>query len=127
MWVPGVSKTTRRPLCARDIPYLLFSNFVIRLNDDSAICYAALGSNFGGYFDAIESPISVLQATVASLVVSSGCIAFSDVVADGIVVQRTRESDDPKVAGGLQSLCWGSVSLQMFIWYYNYTLIHTRF
>jgi folate/biopterin transporter len=47
--------------------------------------------------------------------VSSGCIAFSDVVADGIVVQRTRESDDPKVAGGLQSLCWGSASIGALI------------
>ena len=47
---------------------------------------------------------------MATLVVASGCIAFSDVVADGIVVQRTRDSNDPKVAGGLQSLCWGSVS-----------------
>ena len=46
---------------------------------------------------------------------SSGCIAFSDVVADGIVVQRTRESDDPKVAGGLQSLCWGSASIGALI------------
>ena len=62
----------------------------------------------------VESPISLLQATIASLVISSGCIAFSDVVADGIVVQRTRDSDDPKVAGGLQSLCWGSVSLKMY-------------
>jgi MFS family permease len=41
---------------------------------------------------------------------SSACIAFSDVVADGIVVQQTRDSKDPKVAGGLQSLCWGSAS-----------------
>jgi folate/biopterin transporter len=32
-------------------------------------------------------------------------------VADGIVVQQTRDSDDPQVAGGLQSLCWGSASI----------------
>ncbi len=78
-----------------------------------AASYTLLGSNFGGYFDsanALGGPITMIQATVASLVISSGCIAFSDVVADGIVVQRTRDSDDPKVAGGLQSLCWGSVS-----------------
>jgi folate/biopterin transporter len=55
--------------------------------------------------------VSHLQGTIAALILSSACIAFSDVVADGIVVQRTRESDDPKVAGGLQSLCWGSAAL----------------
>ncbi len=76
-----------------------------------AASYTALGSNFGGVFDVVDAvdavdavgvggnPISVIQATIASFVISSGCIAFSDVVADGIVVQRTRDSDDPKVAG----------------------------
>ena len=88
----------------------------------SAICYTALGTNFGGYFEqaaasGIDAPISMVQATIASFVVSSGCIAFSDVVADGIVVQRTRDSDDPKVAGGLQSLCWGSVSIRGHAYY----------
>jgi folate/biopterin transporter len=43
--------------------------------------------------------------------ISSACIAFSDVVADGIVVQKTRDSGDPKIAGGLQSLCWGSAAI----------------
>jgi BT1 family. len=80
-----------------------------------ALCYLGLGTNFGGYYleygNDAQTPISLLQATIASLVVSSGCIAFSDVVADGIVVQRTRDSADPRVAGGLQSLCWGSVSI----------------
>mmetsp|Transcript_30320 Transcript_30320/g.35301 ORF Transcript_30320/g.35301 Transcript_30320/m.35301 type:complete len:706 (+) Transcript_30320:54-2171(+) len=59
----------------------------------------------------VQNGISMIQATVASFVISSGCIAFSDVVADGIVVQRTRDSNDPKIAGGLQSLCWGSASI----------------
>lgn len=80
-----------------------------------ALCYLGLGTNFGGYYleqgNDAQIPISLLQATIASLVVSSGCIAFSDVVADGIVVQRTRDSADPRVAGGLQSLCWGSASM----------------
>ena len=51
--------------------------------------------------------------TIAALVVSSACIAVSDVVADGIVVQKTRESakTDPSLAGGLQSLCWGSAAV----------------
>eukprot|EP00551_Chaetoceros_affinis_P007319 CAMPEP_0203676452 /NCGR_PEP_ID=MMETSP0090-20130426/24578_1 /ASSEMBLY_ACC=CAM_ASM_001088 /TAXON_ID=426623 /ORGANISM="Chaetoceros affinis, Strain CCMP159" /LENGTH=498 /DNA_ID=CAMNT_0050542999 /DNA_START=570 /DNA_END=2066 /DNA_ORIENTATION=+ len=89
--------------------YLILCGFL------GALSYTALGNNFGGIFDgggaAAGGSISVIQATVASFVISSGCIAFSDVVADGIVVQRTRDSDDPKVAGGLQSLCWGSAAI----------------
>ena len=75
--------------------YLILCGFL------GAASYTALGSNFGGIFDAMDGnlPISMIQATIASFVISSGCIAFSDVVADGIVVQRTRDSDDPKVAG----------------------------
>ena len=72
--------------------------------------YTALGNSFGGVFDVAAAAngggadvviggISMIQATVASFVISSACIAFSDVVADGIVVQRTRDSNDPKVAG----------------------------
>jgi folate/biopterin transporter len=45
------------------------------------------------------------------LLLGSACIACCDVVADGIVVQLTRDSRDPKVAGGLQSLCWGSAAV----------------
>lgn len=71
-----------------------------------SLSYFLLGSNFMGIFGD-----NVLQATIASLLVSSACVAFSDVVADGIVVQQTRESHDPKVAGGLQSLCWGSAAV----------------
>eukprot|EP00586_Coscinodiscus_wailesii_P007367 CAMPEP_0172491268 /NCGR_PEP_ID=MMETSP1066-20121228/22001_1 /TAXON_ID=671091 /ORGANISM="Coscinodiscus wailesii, Strain CCMP2513" /LENGTH=454 /DNA_ID=CAMNT_0013260215 /DNA_START=494 /DNA_END=1858 /DNA_ORIENTATION=+ len=82
--------------------------------------YALLGANFGGLLGDAASIGSegggaggemLLRGTVATLLVSSACVAFSDVVADGIVVQRTRDSDDPKVAGGLQSLCWGSAAL----------------
>ena len=69
-----------------------------------SFCYTALGMNFFGFFDGsgaaiVENANTMMQATIASFVISSGCIAFSDVVADGIVVQRTRDSDDPKVAG----------------------------
>jgi len=51
-----------------------------------------------------------LVGTIAALVLSSACIALSDVVADGMIVTRTREtaSSDPSLAGGLQSLCWGA-------------------
>jgi folate/biopterin transporter len=80
--------------------YLILAGMV------GSISYFLLGSNFMGFFGK-----DVLQATIASLLVSSACIAMSDVVADGIVVQRTRDSTDPNVAGGLQSLCWGSAAV----------------
>ena len=73
-------------------------------------CYFALGFNFWGVFDA-STPGDQVRATIAAFVVSSASIACSDVVADGIVVQRTRDSNDPTVAGGLQSLCWGSAAV----------------
>jgi hypothetical protein len=83
------------------------------------------------------SPTTSISCTVAALLLGSACIAFSDVVADGMVVTRTREyavaaavqaettaasadivattttsTDDPAaMAGGLQSLCWGAASL----------------
>ncbi|KAL3922209.1 MAG: hypothetical protein SGILL_002325, partial [Bacillariaceae sp.] len=73
--------------------------------------YSLVGNRFWGLFDIIDHPEAVVPGTVAALVVSSACIAFSDVVADGIVVQKTRDSNDPKIAGGLQSLCWGSAAI----------------
>lgn len=59
----------------------------------------------------IWSSLPVADATswtVLALLVSSACIAFADVVADGIVVQRSRDSANLATAGGLQSLCWGA-------------------
>eukprot|EP00978_Attheya_sp_CCMP212_P018594 scaffold51080_cov45-Attheya_sp.AAC.2 len=106
-----------------------------------ALSYAAVGFSFWGVFDptttialadgsnAIADIVTTsttalvatsgtltsslyVKATIASLLLSSACVAFSDVVADGIVVQRTRDAvDDPKIAGGLQSLCWGSAAI----------------
>ena len=85
--------------------------------------YIALGSSFGGM---VPDTATLMTASIASLVVSSACIAFSDVVADGIVVQRTRDSDDPKVAGGLQSLCWGSAAIGGLISaYFSGSLLET--
>lgn len=68
-----------------------------------------LGNNFFHLLD--QDSTWILPTTVGALLMSSACIAFSDVVADGIVVQQTRDSDDPALAGGLQSLCWGSSAL----------------
>jgi len=92
-----------------------------------ALSYAAVGADFWGLLQSgtganavataetttafLGVHVSVLQATIACLLLSSATVAFSDVVADGIVVQRTRDSNDPKVAGGLQSLCWGSAAI----------------
>lgn len=76
------------------------------------LSYAALGANFWNVLDGSSGDTTLLvQGSMLAFVVSSACIAFSDVVADGIVVQRTRDSSDPKVAGGLQSLCWGSAAV----------------
>jgi len=69
--------------------------------------YLALSSNFWGIVDNQWT----MTLTIVSLLGSSATIAFSDVVADGIVVQETRDAKDPKVAGGLQSLCWGSAAV----------------
>jgi folate/biopterin transporter len=69
--------------------------------------YSLVGHDFWGFLEGDQ----LIPGTVAALVLSSACIAFSDVVADGIVVQKTRDSDDPKIAGGLQSLCWGSAAI----------------
>ena len=72
------------------------------------ISYSAVGHDFWGLLG--DNNVAY---TVAALVVSSACIAISDVVADGIVVQKTQESAEtnPALAGGLQSLCWGSAAI----------------
>jgi len=86
------------------------------------LSYTALGQNFWGLLDGTTTATTagaagisptMISATVASLIVSSACIAFSDVVADGIVVQKSRESaaENPAMAGGLQSLCWASAAM----------------
>lgn len=72
------------------------------------LSYSAVGHDFWGLLG--DNNVAY---TVGALVVSSACIAISDVVADGIVVQKTRESAEtnPALAGGLQSLCWGSAAI----------------
>jgi folate/biopterin transporter len=72
----------------------------------------------------------VLTVTIVLLMLSSASIAFSDVVADGIVVTKTREAnergDDPAIAGGLQSLCWGSAAIGGLISaYFSGSLLET--
>ena len=80
-----------------------------------AFSYTLLGNSFFGLLPtdggASDASSLLIPSTVACLIVSSACIAFSDVVADGIVVEKSRESNDPKLAGGLQSICWGSAAI----------------
>ena len=53
--------------------------------------------------------------------------AFADVVIDGVVVARARESESPAASGALQSLCWGSVALGgVLSAYYSGALIETN-
>jgi hypothetical protein len=63
---------------------------------------------------ALASPALVDSATRAAVActLSSLSIAVSDVVADSIVVEKVQEEgkEDPALAGGLQSLCWGQFS-----------------
>lgn len=53
----------------------------------------------------IDSPTKALAACI----LSSLSVAVSDVVVDSVVVERVRLAgdEDPGLAGGLQSLCWG--------------------
>ena len=66
-----------------------------------SISYAAVALQVGG---------DTTTITVGALLIASACVAFSDVVADGLVVEQTQRSQDPNIAGGLQSLCWGSAA-----------------
>ena len=86
--------------------YLILAGFL------GVASYALLGNDdVWSHLD----PRTALLGTMAALLLSSASVALSDVVADGIVVQRTREAAqlDPNtgVAGGLQSLCWGASAI----------------
>lgn len=91
------------------------------------LSYSSLAWGLGG--DAASSS-TALTITVISLLLSSASIAMADVVADGIVVQKTRDAaingDDPAIAGGLQSVCWGSASIGALISaYFSGSLLET--
>jgi len=95
------------------------------------LSYASLAWGLGGGSGSdIGSDSMALTSTVISLLLSSGSIAFADVVADGIVVQKTRDAatngGDPAIAGGLQSVCWGSASIGALISaYFSGSLLET--
>ena len=91
--------------------------------------YALLANGFSGMVDETSNNMA-LSVTIALFMLSSASIAFSDVVADGIVVQKTREANeqggDPALAGGLQSLCWGSAAIGGLISaYFSGSLLET--
>ena len=83
------------------------------------LSYSSLAWGFGGGGGGSGPDIApnsmALTSTIVSLLLSSGAIALADVVADGIVVEKTRDAasngDDPAIAVGLQSLCWGSAAI----------------
>ncbi|KAL7532785.1 hypothetical protein ACHAXR_004840 [Thalassiosira sp. AJA248-18] len=88
------------------------------------LSYSSLAYGLGG--DAGSDSSMALTITVISLLLSSASIALADVVADGIVVQKTRDGDDPAIAGGLQSVCWGSASIGALISaYFSGSLLET--
>lgn len=62
----------------------------------AAVAYFCLGAIPGGPWVA-----------AVFIVIGEACIAFSDVVIDGIVVERSRAAPQ-EVSGALQSVCWGS-------------------
>ena len=85
---------------------------------------------WGGTEDDIDTDKMALAGIVISLLLSSASIAFADVVADGIVVQKTRDASindrDSAIAGGLQSVCWGSASIGGLISaYFSGSLLET--
>jgi len=81
----------------------------------ASYAFLAWGLGVVGNLEGGNATSMALTVTVISLLLSSASIALSDVVADGIVVQKTREAatrgDDPAIAGSLQSLCWCSAAL----------------
>ena len=69
------------------------------------LSYSSLAWGFGGGPGSDIALNSIaLTSTIISLLLSSGAIALADVVADGIVVEKTRDAanngDDPAIAGG---------------------------
>lgn len=94
--------------------YLILAGFVGFLSY-SSLAWGLGGGGSSGSDDTLSSNGSALRVTIISLLLSSASIALSDVVADGIVVEKTRDAaingDDPATAGGLQSLCWGSAAI----------------
>ncbi|HLO88325.1 MAG TPA: folate/biopterin family MFS transporter [Nostocaceae cyanobacterium] len=65
------------------------------------------------------------EATVA-MILSSLSVAISDVIADSIVVERTRSESTAKI-GSLQSLCWSSTAIGNLVTAYIIGLLLQNF
>lgn len=83
-------------------------SYLIVAGLSGGLSYSVL--SLSGFWESLDKGVAI-SGTVGALLLSSACIAMSDVVADGIVVTRTRQAKDPAIAGGLQSLCWGSAAV----------------
>jgi folate/biopterin transporter len=85
-------------------------SYLIAAGLTGGLSYAVLG--WSDFWNSLDTSTAI-AGTCAALILSSACIAVSDVVADGIVVTRTRKesADNPALAGSLQSLCWGSSAI----------------
>lgn len=71
--------------------------------------YLALSGMLGAAAWVYLSQVANAPAGATGACIASNLgIAVSDVVADSIVVEKARESRNPAVQSGLQSLCWGS-------------------
>ena len=93
--------------------YLVLAGFVGFLS----YLVLAFGLDTVAVVDGVDTSMA-FTITIISLLLSSASIALSDVVADGIVVQKTREASergDDAIAGGLQSFCWGSAAMGALI------------
>jgi folate/biopterin transporter len=100
-------------------------SYLIAAGLTGGLSYAVLG--YSPFWDSLETGTAV-AGTCAALILSSACIAVSDVVADGIVVTRTRKesANNPALAGSLQSLCWGSSAIgALLASYFSGSLIET--
>ncbi|KAL7459621.1 hypothetical protein ACHAWC_011456 [Mediolabrus comicus] len=109
-------------------PYLVLAGFVGFMS--YMVLALGLGTGAGASSTDDAEMSMTFTITIISLLLSSASIALSDVVADGIVVQKTREAaqrgDDPAIAGGLQSLCWGSAAIGALISaYFSGSLLET--
>ena len=83
-------------------------SYLIAAGITGGLSYSLL--SWSALWDSLETSQAVAGTCVA-LLLSSAAVAFCDVVADGMVVTRSRQSTNPATAGSLQSLCWGSAAV----------------
>ena len=76
---------------------------------------------------ALATVVKDVPSAAVAFTLGSLSTAFADVVIDGVVVARARESDEKTAPGALQSLCWGSAAFGGILSaYYSGSLIETN-